>query len=115
MRQLTTTEGRRQRLRTLEESIRQAAEEIQRNGLVIGHALCEIRDEELWEGEYESWNEYLKEMAVQLVGRSFAQAALLMRAAEVDKRIPANLSIVDKTELTPAYLAELGRLAPNVG
>lgn len=105
--------NKKQRLRTLENQIRKAAETIQHNGLDIGRWLCEIRDDELWGDEYPSWNEYLKATADELVGKSFAQAANLIRAAEVSKRLP-ELSIIDNTELGPTHLAELGRLAPNV-
>jgi hypothetical protein len=109
------TESRKQRLRTLENEIRKAAEEIQRNGLAIGRWLCEIRDDELWEEEYDSWSAYLRGVAEELVGKSFAQATSLIRAAEVERRIPANISLDVKTSLEPSHLTELGRLAPNVG
>src|SRR5262245_32903606 len=114
MREVET--GRKQRLLALEEQIRRAAEEIKRHGLDIGRWLCEIRDHELWRGPsgYPSWSEYLKAMAFELVGKSFAQAARLIRAAEVSRKLPESLSCIDATELTPTHLAELGRLAPNV-
>jgi hypothetical protein len=109
------TASRKQRLRTLENNIRKAAEEIQKNGLEIGRDLCEIRDDELWKEEHESWNEYLKERAEELVGKSFSQAARLIQAAEISKRIPEDLSRINATELGPTHLQELGRLAPSVG
>ena len=109
------TVSRKQRLRTLENQIRKAAETIQTTGLDIGRWLCEIRDDELWQEEHESWNEYLKEMAEELVGKSFTQAARLIRAAEISKRIPESISSIDGTNLGPTHLDELGRLAPNVG
>ncbi len=109
------TVSRKQRLRTLENEIRLAAETIQTNGLAIGRWLCEIRDDELWKEEHGSWNEYLRETAEGLVGKSFSQAARLIQAAEISKRIPENLSRIDATELGPTHLQELGRLAPNVG
>jgi len=88
-----------------------AAEEIQKNGLEIGRDLCEIRDEELWSDEYGSWNQYLKERAGELVGKSFAQAVKFIRAAEVAKRLPSKID----DDLTPSHLTELGRLAPDKG
>jgi hypothetical protein len=99
-----------QRLRTLENHIRECAETIQKNGIEIGHDLCEIRDDKLWKSGYESWDQYLKERAKELVGRSFAQAAKLVQAAEIQKRIPDSVS---SARLTPSHLNELGRLAPS--
>jgi hypothetical protein len=107
--------SRKQRLRTLENEIRKAAETIQTNGLEIGRYLCEIRDNELWAEDCSSWNEYLKDRAGGLVGKSFAQAASLIRAAEVSKRIPEKISPDVKTNLGPSHLTELGRLAPTAG
>src|SRR5215831_3100149 len=109
------TVSRKQRLRTLENQIRKAADEIQKNGLEIGRWLCEIRDDELWQEECESWSAYLKEKADELVGKSFSQAARLIRAAEVAERLPPPGSSVNGTTLGPQHLDELGRLAPNVG
>src|SRR5262245_56954937 len=109
------TVSRKQRLRTLENQIRTAAEEIQKNGLEIGRWLCEIRDDELWTGDYASWNEYLKAMADELAGKSFAQASALIRAAEIEKRLPGDISLDVKTNLGPSHLSEIGRLAPTVG
>jgi hypothetical protein len=107
------TVSRKQRLRTLESEIRKAAEEIQRNGVAIGRHLCAIRDDQLWDEEYDSWSQYLKVKAVELVGKSFSQAARLIRAAEISKKIP-QLSSIDGTELSPTHMDELARLAPNV-
>ena len=97
-----------QRLETLENDIRKAAAEIQKNGLRIGQALLEIRDNQLWADGYESWNRYLKERAKELVGKSFTQSTNLIRAAEISKRLPAS---VQSTELSPTHLNEIGRLA----
>jgi len=104
--------SRKQRLRTLENDIRKRAEDIQRNGLEIGRALCEIRDEELWADEYGSWNQYLKERAEELVGKSFAQSAALIRSAEIAKRLPSSMSDHTK-DLGATHFQELGRLAPD--
>src|SRR5262245_16254136 len=109
------TVSRKQRLRTLENQIRSAAEEIQKNGLEIGRWLCEIRDDELWTDDYASWNEYLKATADELVGKSFTQASYLIRAAEVAKRLPETISADVRTNLGASHLSELGRLAPTVG
>lgn len=106
--------NRKQRLRTLENHIRKAAEEIQKNGLEIGRDLCEIRDDELWVDECGSWNQYLKERAGELVGKSFAQAKNLIQAAEVSKRVPEKL-LGQSIGLTATHFTELGRLAPTVG
>jgi hypothetical protein len=104
---------RKQRLRTLENDIRKNAESIQKNGLQIGRDLIEIRDNELWKGDYESWNQYLKAMAEDLVGKSWARSLDLIEAAEVRKRIPETFSSDVTTELQASHLNELSRLAPT--
>lgn len=108
---MTLTVSKKQRLRALEKEIREASERMQKNGFEVGRYLCEIRDECLWEEEFESWNQYLRDRAVDLVGKSFSQAARLIQAAEVKKRIPANR--IDA--ITPSHVLEIARLAPNVG
>jgi hypothetical protein len=112
MTQLATT--KKQRLQKLENQIRKAAEQIEKNGLEIGRDLCEIRDEELWAEDYESWNQYLKMTAQEIVGKSFSQAARLIQAAEISKKLPSS-SRIDATTLTATHLNELARLAPIVG
>jgi hypothetical protein len=104
---------RQQRLRTLEDDIRRLAEAIQKNGLEIGRHLVEIRENELWRGDYESWDKYLLAMGKKLVGKSFAQSANLIRAAEVAQRLP-NSTTIDCSALSSTHLTELGRLAPTV-
>lgn len=103
---------RKQRLRTLENSIRKAADQIQKNGLEIGQYLLEIRDDHLWKDDYESWNAYLKEMADKLVGKSWASSIKLIQAAEVEKRLPTRLN-VESSGLEANHLSELSRLAPQ--
>jgi hypothetical protein len=49
------------------------------------------------------------------VSKSFGQAAGLIRAAEVDRKMPARISSDVRTNLGPSHLNELARLAPNVG
>ncbi len=112
---MQTALSRKQRLRTLEEHIRKSAEQIQKNGLEIGRDLCEIRDEELWREEFPSWNQYLKERASELVGRSFDQAKLLIRSAEIEKRLPEPIRSDVRPNITASHLNELGRLAPVIG
>lgn len=104
----TMTVSRKQRLRELEKNIRDAAGQIQTKGLLIGRYLCEIRDDQLWEEEYDSWTAYLHEWAEVLVGKSFAQASKLIQAAEVSKRLPSDLT----DEIGTSHLTELARLAP---
>jgi hypothetical protein len=105
--------SKQQRLRTLEKNIRDEAAKIQSSGLAIGQYLMEIRDDHLWKDDFESWNQYLKERAGELVGKSFLQAARLISAAEIAKRLPS--SFIDETTVTATHLSELGRLAPNSG
>jgi hypothetical protein len=106
---------RKQRLRTLENQIRLAAEQIEKNGLEIGRYLCEIRDDELWQGEADSWNQYLKQNVAELVKKSFTQAKALIQAAEIEKRIPESIRPDVRPNLGASHIAELGRLAPTVG
>ena len=108
---MSTTIATQQRLRTLESKIRKAAESIQKNGLEIGRDLCEIRDDELWRDEFESWNQYLKERAESLVGKSYSRAEFLMQMTEVAGRLPASQS---PGTLSPKHLKEIKRLAPDV-
>jgi hypothetical protein len=105
---------RKQRLRTLENDIRKNAESIQKNGLQIGRDLIEIRDNELWRDDYESWNQYLKVMAEDLVGKSFSQAKTLIDAAVISTKIPERF-LTSKTEpsISASSVAELRRLAPR--
>lgn len=98
----------------IEKHITTCAESIQSNGLEIGRALIEIRDDELWADEFDSWNQYLKERAAELVGRSFAQSAKLIIAAEIEKRI-SRKAVSSTIQLSATALTELGRLAPNTG
>jgi len=99
----------------IERHIEQCAESIQKNGLEIGRDLIEIRDGELWADEYSSWNQYLKDRVASIVGKSFAQATNLIRAAEIETRIPEKISLDVKTNLGASHLSELGRLVPAVG
>jgi len=101
----------KQRLQTLEQQIRKDSEALQKHGLRIGHALCEIRDNHLWAEEYDSWTQYLTDRAQELVGKSFVQSVKLIRAAEIQKRLPTRM--LDDSSLTPSHLVEIGRLAPN--
>ena len=95
----------------IEQHIAKCAESIRNNGLEIGRDLIEIRDNELWSDEYDSWNKYLKERATELVGKSFVQSVKFIRAAEISGRLPSKIDV----DLTPSHLVEIGRLAPNKG
>lgn len=102
----------RQRLNDLEFEIKKAAEEIQRNGLAIGKRLIEIRDDELWKAEYDSFTAYLKDKSEELVQCNTGQAAHLIRAAEVHRRLPTR-TIDRSSQLQPTHYAEIARLAPE--
>jgi len=110
---MAITKDRKQRLRTLENNIRKCADSIQTNGLEVGRDLIKIRDEELWrESPDQSWNEYLKKTAGELVGKSPSRAAILIQAAEIAKRLPESRS-TGNSRLTLKQLKEVGRLAPD--
>lgn len=111
---MAITVSRKQRLRTLENKIRKAAESIMENGLEIGRWLCEIRDEELWSDDYESWNKYLKSSSADLVGKTFTAAAKLIQSAEIEKRLPISINVYTNN-LTASHLREFSRLAPEHG
>jgi len=111
----TLTANKHLRLRALEERIKESAGNIQKSGLQIGEWLIEIRDDELWADDHNSWSEYLKSIGEELVGKSFAQSANLIRAAEIHRKLPNN-GTIDCTiisELSATHMTELGRLAPT--
>ena len=100
----------KQRLVTLERHIVKLAGQIYKNGLEIGRDLIEIRDYHLWKKDYDSWNQYLKDKATELVNRSWAQAAKLIQSAEVESKV-ASIN-VDTGDLDSSHYREIGRLAP---
>ena len=110
----TLTANKHLRLRALEERIKESAGSIHKSGLQIGEWLIEIRDDELWAENYNSWGEYLKTIGEELVGKSWAQSTRLIQAAEISRKLPVNRCDVTpiKQELTASHLSELGRLAP---
>jgi hypothetical protein len=112
---MTTALSNARRLQKLEDEIRQDAGQVEQAAVRIGLRLIEIRDCELWKPAYSSWDQYLKTRAKELIQKSFSQAARLIRAAEVSRKLPENLSSSDGTELRTGHLDELARLAPNVG
>jgi hypothetical protein len=109
------TANKHLRLRALEERIKESAGNIQKSGLQIGEWLIEIRDDELWADDHNSWGEYLKAIGEELVGKSFAQSTKLIQAAEIHRKLPDN-SFIDETiidGLSATHMNELGRLAPT--
>lgn len=100
----------KQRLAKLERHIVKLADRIHKNGLEIGRGLIEIRDYHLWKSDYESWNQYLRVMAVELVNRSWSQATKLIQSAEVESKV-ASIN-VDTEDLDSSHFREIGRLAP---
>jgi len=95
----------------IEAHIKTCAESIQKNGLEIGRDLIEIRDEYLWKDEYDSWSDYLKRMANELVGKSWSSGIKLIQAAEVANRVPTRFNV--ESSLAPNAFAEMARLAPQ--
>jgi hypothetical protein len=98
----------------IEAHISKCAESIQKNGLEIGRDLIEIRDEELWADEYDSWNQYLKERATELVGKTWAASAKLIQCAEIVNKMPSSINVYTDS-LDASHIRELGRIAPNDG
>jgi hypothetical protein len=109
----TLATNRKQRLRTLEDEIRKASDSMYENGLEIGRHLCEIRDDHLWADEYESWNQYLKDKAEFLVGKSFTAATKLVQSAEIAKRLPSSINVYTESQLSASHMRELSRLVPD--
>lgn len=101
-------------LEQIESHIRVCANQIHKNGLEIGQGLIEIRDNEMWKGGagYNSWDQYLKAMAQDLIGQTPQNALLLMRSVQVKNAI-SNIDVTDG--LGSTHLIQIGRLAPNVG
>jgi hypothetical protein len=106
--------SRMQRLQAAEKQIAEAAADIANKGVEIGLQLIGIRDNELWKETHPSWNQYLATRGHELVDKSFAQAAKLIVAAEVSRRLPDKNSLGAETVLTASHYQELGRLVPTV-
>ena len=106
-----TTIDRPQRLETLERHIVKLAAQIHKNGLEIGRDLIEIRDNHLWKKDYDSWNQYLKDKANELVNRSFSHAKKMIQSAEVANKL-SSTRLID--EPSAEHYRELSRLVPNV-
>ena len=96
----------------IESHIKQCANTIQKNGLDIGRDLIEIKDEQLWADEYDSFDKYLKAEAFNLIGKEYRQAQRLITCVKVEAKIPKLLSPVT-TSLKPKHMDELARLAPD--
>jgi|LakMenEpi03Aug12_release.lakeMendotaPanAssembly.Ray.scaffolds.fasta_scaffold288600_2 hypothetical protein len=106
---------RKQRLRTLEKSIRGTMEQF----VDTGNALKEIRDDELYrEDGFDSWDAYLKNR----VGEDFCiekqQVLNLITAATIRPKLPDPKILPNKvgesvTEWKPTVVKEFARLAPQ--
>tara|TARA_Y100000310_G_C20615798_1_gene780540 strand:+ start:557 stop:1249 length:693 start_codon:yes stop_codon:yes gene_type:complete len=103
---------RKQRLRTLENDIRNDVRTFESKGLAIGERLIQIREEELYlEDGWESWNQYLTQHVTELIGLSDTHAKRLIVTGEVNRKLPESSPI---SGLGTYHLEELGRLAPKM-
>lgn len=112
-----TLSDRKQRLRTLEKSIRGTVEQF----VETGNALKEVRDDELYkEDGFETWEAYLKLRVGQDFGIERSTAFSLITAAAIRLKLPdfktisKGLDIPEdkKTEWSPGVVKEFARLAP---
>jgi hypothetical protein len=106
---------RKQRLRTLEKSIRGTMEQF----VETGNALKEIRDDELYrEDGFESWEQYLKNRVGEVYGIEESQVRRLITASIVRMKLPDPEKLLpskegDKPTWTPNVVNEFARLAPK--
>jgi len=97
----------------IESHIKMCAESIQKNGLEIGRDLIEIRDEELWDDEYESWSQYVQFGIREIMpGHHPGSIKNMVQGAEVQKRISGSEQ-TSALKLEHSHLSELSRLAPQ--
>lgn len=106
---------RKQRLRTLEKSIRGTMEQF----VETGNALKEIRDDRLYlEDGFETWDAYLKHRVGEDFGIEATYARNLISAATIRPKLPDpkilqhNCVGDDKAEWKPSVVKEFERLAP---
>lgn len=107
---------RKQRLRTLEKSIRGTMEAF----VETGNALKEIRDDELYkEDGFETWDAYLKQRVGADFGIEKSQVYHLITASTIrpklpdPKILPSSDRSDEKTEWSPKVVNEFARLAPQ--
>lgn len=102
---------RKQRLRTLENQIRQNYEAF----VQTGFALKEIRDTTLYtEDGFETWDQYLKERVGKEFGIEQAQARKLIVCAQVRTKLPdISDTVVSEDGWSQKALVEFARLAPQ--
>lgn len=108
---------RKQRLRTLEKSIRGTMEQF----VETGNVLKEIRDDELYrEDGFDSWEQYLKQRVGEQFGIEKVQALGLIQAAIIRPKLPAAVvhhgeqSASEKPEWSIKAVKEFARLAPQI-
>lgn len=106
---------RKQRLRTLEKSIRGTMEQF----VETGNALKEIRDDELYkEDGFDTWDAYLKQRVGQDFGIEQRQAQILINASVVRMKLPDAKILPhhgareEKPEWSIKAVTEFTRLAP---
>lgn len=108
--------NRKQRLRTLEKSIRGTMEQF----VETGNALKEIRDDELYKADgFDTWDAYLKQRVGADFGIEKNQALNLIQASIIRPKLPSLQSISTKVDIDsdvpqwkPTVVKEFARLAP---
>lgn len=110
----TLSPVRKQRLRTLEKSIRGTMEQF----VETGNALKEIRDDELFkEDGFETWDAYLKNRVGDDFGIEKSTVYRLITASTIRPKLPdpkslPNLGKDQPAEWKPSVVREFERLAP---
>jgi hypothetical protein len=111
----TLSPVRKQRLRTLEKSIRGTMEQF----VETGNALKEIRDDELYrEDGFETWDAYLKQRVGDDFGIERSQVQRLINASIIRPKLPDAKILPDcsqgiKQEWSVKAVKEFERLAPQ--
>ncbi len=109
------TVSRKQRLRTLENTIRKNYEQF----VTTGFALKEIRDDELFkEDGFDTWDRYLKERVGQEFGIEQAHVYRLISCAQIrpklpDLNLPDSVNSGEAAKWSQQAIQEFARLAPT--
>ncbi len=105
--------SRKQRLRTLENSIRKNFESFVQTGM----ALREIRDDELFkEDGFEKWEHYLKQRVGDQFGIEMRHAQRLIQCAEIRPKLPDAKNLPSSSGCSgwsQLAVLEFGRLVPE--
>jgi hypothetical protein len=104
------TVSRQERLRGLEEQVRQGSVVL----AALADALLEIREDRLYqEAGFATWDAYLRTRVEEEFGIKRTQAFALLACAQIRPRLPPLSGTPDNGEWSQRELLEFGRLAPQ--